>query len=532
MTEPESPPPRALAALKRLQKLAEGNGLAPDAIKLYSADDKVFDIEGTMILSPLFEAASAHHAGGASGRAARVFASAGELKAEVDKLRNNFETKHSWINDAIAQLKDQTAGGWGLDDVRITLPNQSIVLAASATCPTCQGRKSLVCNQCQGRGSIVCPQCQGNRQELCHICLGSGQNPSLPGQPCIHCNGLRYAPCRFCHGNGQLVCPTCQGRRGTVCSNCNGAGIFTEEVSITCGARTQFRLNSQELPSGLRRGLDRLGMANLSKGHADIETVTPPVDESEEEAPLTPGEKKKEKAPKPEVHYIAHLPYTDMRMAFPGKRAMVGVFGKKSIILGVPSFLDTALEAARQKLQRATHGEDGLDEALKMRVMKDALTLQVTGKGQPPELRRLYPLGLSMAAATEILTNMRRTLNKITLKMRTLASVLCAAAGGGVFAGIFLTPLHDGLTGRLTIPETAAADGAVLAAVMAACWFMLSTATRFVLQRRFPGMQIPVRQKIGKTGLTMLAGVLAAFVLVLVLAPTQPSWLHALLAMR
>lgn len=532
MTDPAPPSPLAEQALQRLRKLAEGNGLAPDALQLFSAEEKTYTLEGTILLLPLFETLSTRYAGAPRGSNRTVLSGGAALRAEVERRKQAFETHPVWIAEAIAQLKEQPAGGWGLDDVRISLPSRSVVLAASEVCPSCQGSKMLTCQQCQGQGTVVCPQCQGNRQELCHICVGSGVNPAQPDQPCIHCNGFRYAPCRFCHGRGQLTCPTCHGQRGTSCSSCNGAGLFTEEVSIACGARTQFRLKSEGLPSGLRRGLDRLGIANLAKGHADIETAVPPPDENEAmpstSPPGAPPEPKKEKPPKPEVQYIARLPYVDMRVNFAGKKAIVGIFGKKNVLLGVPAFLDRALEPALEKLQRAAKGEAGLEDALDMRAMRDALKLQLAGDGNVNALRRIYPLGLSPQFAGDILANMRRALNRQTLNARSFVAALGAMAGGGVFGGIFLTSLHSQVTHGWNPLTGMAFDAGLLLAVLAACWFALSAATRLVLQKRFPDFTIPLTQKTGKTGYAMLAAIFAVFVAILLLAPVRPEWLSML----
>lgn len=535
MTDSNTPSPLAVKALQRLQKLAAGNNIIPKDIILYSAEENTYDIEGTITLSPLFETQNIRHPGGPSARSNRTVGSSAELKTEIEKLRKDFETRHTWINEAILRLKEQPAEGWGLDDVMVTLPAQSVVLSASEMCPSCQGRKSLTCNQCQGTGTITCPQCQGNRQELCHICLGSGENPAVPSQPCIHCNGFRYAPCRYCQGHGQLTCPTCHGNRGTVCSACNGAGLFTEEVSVTCGARTHFTINAQGLPSGLRRGLDRLGMAKLADGHADIETITPPPEEDNEipiEVPLVPGaqaEPKKEKPPKPEIHYVAHMPYADLRMNFAGKKAIVGIFGKKGVLLGVPPFLDTALEPSRQKLKLAIKGNGSLDNALTTRVIKDALMLQITSQTSVNALRRLYPLGLSQQVAAEILRDMRLALNRMTLRARSLVAGLCSFVGGGVFFGVFMTPVHDQITHEMSPLAGLAVDGGLLCAVLGASWFTLSYTTRFALQKRFPKLIIPITQKVGKTGAAMFAALLVLFTILLFLTPDKPAWLLMLI---
>lgn len=534
MAEPNQTSPLAAQVMQRLQKLGSGNGMKPEDIRLYSSEENTFAVEGTMTLLPLFETHTIRHSGGPSNNCGKVVGSSAELKSEIDRQKLEFETKPKWINEAITKLKEQPAGGWGLDDVRISLPDQSLIIGASETCPSCQGSKSMTCQQCNGAGYITCPQCQGRRQEPCRVCMGSGENPAVPSQPCINCNGMRYASCRYCNGHGSLNCPTCHGSRGTTCSSCEGAGVFTEEVSIACGARTQFKITGKELPSGLRRGLDRLGAANLVKGHADIETLPPVMQDDDQPAPpplpgAKPTEQKKEKVPKPEISYIAKMPYADLRMSFLGKKVIVSVFGKKNVLMGVPAFLDKALEPAREQLKQAVKGVGSIDEALKVRAMRDALTLQINSNSDVNALRRIYPHGLSQDTAAEILRNMRAALNKLTLRSRTLVAILCGLAGSGIFAGVMLTPVFIQITQNMPATTGLIVSGVFLFVVMAACWFSLSAAARLSLQKRFPKIIIPRNQHIGKTGYTMLAFLLIVFIALMILAPAQPDWLRQLL---
>jgi hypothetical protein len=523
MSDQPPPSPLAAQALQRLQALAEGNGLAPDAIQLYSTEEKDYALEGTIVLSPLVETEGGRHLGPPRGHERLVLHSFAELHAEVERHKQDLQTNSSWIDEALAQLKEQPGAGWGLDDVKISLPKHSVFLAASEACPACQGNKLLTCPQCHGQGMITCPQCQGKRQELCHVCAGSGRNPALPDQPCVACNGLSHTACRFCHGTGHLNCPTCHGHRGTTCSECKGAGVISEEVTMTFGARTKFLLKLGEAPSGLRRGLDRIGIANLAKGHADIESIAPPPDE-EASAPGAPPDEDKAKTPKPELHYLAHLPYADARMSFAGKKTVVGVFGKRNVLTGVPAFLDTALEKQRDILRQAALGKGHLDAALDARVMKDALKLQLAGKSHVNELRRIYPLGLSPQVAEEILKQMRLALHQLTLRARGFVAALGVAVSAIIFGGLFLTPLGGQMTQGWKPLAGLAFNFGVLSAALAGCWFALSAATRFALRKRFPDFTIPLTQKTGRTGYAMMAAIVLAFVLMLLLAPAKPDW--------
>jgi hypothetical protein len=528
---PDSPATTLVArALERLQKLADGNGVAPDAIKLIGAEEKTWVLNGTMKLDPLAEAIPGRTPEAAKAAKPVALGNFAALKTEVERRQKVFRDTPSWIPATIKQLKEQPGEGWGLDDVRIPLLEQTVLLSASEACPSCGGAKMLTCQQCGGQGSLTCNHCNGTRQEICYNCNGHGVHASNPNQPCVVCNGRRYIPCRFCQAAGVIICPTCHGQRGIVCSTCKGIGMMTQEITMTFGARTHFLIaNNSDLPSGLRRGLDRVGIAGIVNGYADIESVTPPVAEDDDSLHEVPGMEayaptpKKEKPPSPEVHYVAHLPYADLRMSFNGKAVLVSSFGKRGALMGVPPFLDNALESWREKLRSATTGKGNMDDALGARVMRDALTLQLSGKTDMRELRKLYPLGLSNEAAQEIMTNMRLALNRHTLHVRAIVAVLCAVLSGGLFVGLFFTQLNVQLTQNL---QTYAGMGVDLGLLMLACslsWLALASVTSFALRKRFPDSKIPLTQKIGKTGYAMLGAIVAMFIVVVMLA--KPAWL-------
>ena len=49
--------------------------------------------------------------------------------------------------------------------------------------------------------------------------------------------------------------------------------MMSEEIVLTGVVRTTFSFTLGDAPSGLRRGIDRLGVAQLGNGYADIATV-------------------------------------------------------------------------------------------------------------------------------------------------------------------------------------------------------------------------------------------------------------------
>lgn len=520
MTEDTPPPSLAERALARLRKLAAGNGLEPAAISIIETQEQDFTLGGRMEVSPLCETSAISYPGGVRGKGRKISATVAAMREAVAKHQQEFRENPDWIGEAVEEIKSHEHQGWGLEDAKITLPQKSAVFAATEVCSNCGGRKMLTCTQCNGQGTVVCTQCQGQGRELCYYCGGRGEDPQQPGQRCHTCNGTRYAPCRFCQTHGYLPCPTCNGKRGTPCPACQANGSVSHEVTVTCGADAHFKLVSEGLPSGLRRGLDRIGIKNLGKGHADIAARAPTQEELEA---------KREAGRILVLVYSVLLPYAEMRMRLGAKKAVISAVGKRCAISGVPPFLDEPLQPWRGKLHEARLGKGSLEEALTARALREIMSLTIAGKGRIEEVRRLYPYGLSGEAMNSLLADTQLALNRTTLKTRTVIAVLCAV----VCAGLFYLWFVAGFEARVTMGwmryNGLAADVALLGGALAASWGALNFSTRFVLRQRFPQHALALQQKIGKTGYGMLGGIAAAFILCLLLAPVKPLWLAMLM---
>src|ERR1700722_7783160 len=99
--------PLTTHALERLHKLADGNGLAPDAIKLVGSEEQTYTIEGIMRLEPLIETQGRRMAGNANNRGRQVLANFSALHTEVERRMQEFRNQTQWIPEAIKLLKEQ-----------------------------------------------------------------------------------------------------------------------------------------------------------------------------------------------------------------------------------------------------------------------------------------------------------------------------------------------------------------------------------------------------------------------------------------
>jgi hypothetical protein len=299
-------------------------------------------------------------------------------------------------------------------------------------------------------------------------------------------------------------------------------GKATQEIKVICGAETHFKMTSADLPSGLRRGLDRIGLANLGKGHADITAEPPPPPKEEDAMPNHSGTV-------PVLVYKTEIPYAEMRVSFGTRKAVVSAVGKRCALSGVPNFLDEPLKPWREKLHQSGLGLAPLNDALEAKALNEILSLTASGHDRPDDVRKLYPFGLSSEAIVSILADMRLSLKRTTLRIRTLMAVFCGAGCAALFYVWFMLGLEARLTLSLNRWAGLGADAAMLALALAASWAILNFSTRYALHRRFPKLTLALQQNIGKTGISMIGGILAVFAIVLLLTPVKPLWLAMLM---
>ncbi|NTU76810.1 MAG: hypothetical protein HGA90_03215, partial [Alphaproteobacteria bacterium] len=259
--------------LARLRKLADGNGLPAESIQLIETQESLYSVEGSIRLSPHFDTQSRTYTGPArtKGKNLQMLSNFAALQEEANQFKLKFDSPKIWAEEAIKELQNESGHGWGQHNALIAMPDQNITLAATEKCFTCEGRGLTPCPQCQSRSTILCPYCFGKGQENCYNCFGRMHEPNNPQIVCHICRGTRFAPCRNCQSRGTIPCPHCQGRGGVICEPCRGTGKMTQEIALTSSIEIDFQLGrGTELPSGLLRGMERLGLVNMSKGHAEI----------------------------------------------------------------------------------------------------------------------------------------------------------------------------------------------------------------------------------------------------------------------
>lgn len=498
-------------ALSKLRQLAAGNGIKPDAITIFSADEKTVPLGGTMLLTPKTDTTVQRFTGRAAGvpKGSKSFSNFTELTTFAKEEQKTYAESEEWFEAIKTDIDALPGTGWGLETAYVTHDQKAPVSAfAEEPCPTCEGKAHLLCNVCLGRRYNSCPVCQERGVEPCYNCYGSGREPGNQDQYCRVCNGSLQAICRTCQGQRGIPCAQCKATGNIPCAACEGSGKLVEVCTVKFGADLSFSVNSgAELPTALRRAFDRHGIGFITKGHADISYTKPEDDQK-------PGHIK--------LLYTAQIPCADLVVRFNGENKRIAVFGHKRVMLEVPPFLDHALADGIATLTQAAKG-GALDRALEYRALHDACRLILTGQGDLKNLRRLYPYGLSKDTGEKILRLMRAALHRTTIAARYSGALLSLLLAAGIGAGLYFTPhTQFGAKAALGIEIGAALCSA------AGGYLLTSKAAQFKLHKLFP--DIP--QKRARLGGTLaLIAALVGFALPFGMAFLHPEtavWLHQL----
>ncbi|MGE0109624.1 MAG: hypothetical protein AB7S81_07690, partial [Bdellovibrionales bacterium] len=348
--------PLTKTALAQLQKLAQGNLIDPNQIKLIETVEKTYVLPATIQLTPSVEVKTKQSVGRPKSKNHKLFPSFQELSKEIETQRASLQQGGEWVTAALEELKKTEGHGWGHDGSTLFWDKEKSLLAAHEACPSCHGTGQSPCPACQGVGTVHCYHCEGRQMEICPLCHGTGHDPAYPDRQCPQCLGEKQIFCRFCKATGRMPCEQCGGRGQLACPSCKGTGYFAKIAEVKKCASVTFRLGeTTKIPSGLLRLLQRIGEANLHN-HAKI-TMIPADEQNRKDSKI--------------INLTAHIPYADVKIKLGPKACIISVFGSKRRIAGVPHFLDVALEKPRTMLQAVARGHQYLDQALSARLMKE-----------------------------------------------------------------------------------------------------------------------------------------------------------------
>lgn len=516
--EPEkAPTPLTDVAVARLREMVSGNGAEPEQIKLKNTDERDVTITGTMVLVPKVEAKEQRLTGKGIKlpEVIKSFTSFTDLSSHIGEVERKYLEGREWFNEVKADLDKLPGKGWGLESARVVLDNKAVEnFSATENCTRCFGNGVLGCDYCAGRGYKPCHICYERGYEQCYNCFGVGTDPQDRDKPCIVCNGRRTMICRTCQGNKGIPCATCQGNKVLPCPPCEGGGKLVRLVTMEYGAEASFGAGSgAELPSALRRALDRGGgLKMLANGHAVIDSTVPKDEEQK------PGQAV--------INYTAKLRCADAVIQFVDENKRIAIFGSRNTMLEVPAYLDKTLAEGLAFLELAKKGKEKFEKALAFRAIAEAAQLTLNGDGRVENLRKIYPVGLSKTVIQQILAGVKQSLARVTVAARWagfIAAFIVADVLGGAF---YITPLHDTLLTAAGKQGTLAVELLLPLFCAIVGYILTGQAALFHLRRQFPQAKLAMHHHGGLLG---VAAAVMAFLVPFGIAlfyPENVQWLH------
>lgn len=391
--------PLTQRALDRLRGIVAGNGIDPSLIKVKHTDEAVYTINADLSMNARWELelAKPQELKGAQPK---------ELKGtdNLHQAANSRPLPREWWLAVLQELKDTGIGngtGWGADGLTVVLPEFTELYNVHELCRTCAGDKQITCPPCDGRGL-----------ERCWHCQGTGYEPGNAGQPCTLCKGERELQCRSCLGNRTQSCQTCKGR---------GSKITSYALRFTSSTRFNW-VGGSELPTPLRRSVDRAGLHKLANDHA---TITQD-DANSGVNPLAPS-----------IRFQASLPFASASFDIDGRTFTAEILGHRTALLEMKPFLD---QPAITALNETRLGQ--------LRLYREAQAIAAR-RGTVADLLRGYPIGLSQDVAEKVFMVARQSLSKLLVAPRRLGALVGVGLAALLSAIYFHTPLRSWL---LTLP--------------------------------------------------------------------------------
>ncbi|MBI3419968.1 MAG: hypothetical protein HY053_07550 [Proteobacteria bacterium] len=467
-------------ALQKLYALIEGNGIEPGQIELLGTEEKELTLRAEMhlILDVSFKKQRYPGPPRVKKNPSAVvhLGSAQEMAARVDEFRVKLSETSRWINETVEQFKVAPGQGFGMQQADVTLETMAQLFSATEVCETCHGTNSQKCQTCNSTGFVPCEMCHGSGQEVCQHCQGSGNNPASTRQSChlchgtgvieeeqtcyqCHgqgtvpvttqqrcpvCNGNMRVPCRICFGKRQVGCPTCQGKGSSACQTCGGHGKFTMEERALPTVHCDFKvIGSTELPSGLRRAVDRNGFKMLVRvAHIQMETAQ----EGKDKTAILP--------------YTVQLPLAEARLRIDGKPMHVTILGERGSIRDIPPFFDPIFEKMLEEIEKKP-GSSPLDRAFKFRAMRDLFALMQRGEDVVTGFRRLYPIGFSVSVFERMERLLNRSAQESTFMVRASAAGFSLLLLGIAYYGVMISGVRASLAHAIFPPAAFMLDGLV-----------------------------------------------------------------------
>lgn len=446
-------PSLANAAINRIRKQVQGNGLRPSSVNLRTIDGRDYDFYATtsVKLVPSIKT---------STRPGRL--NDGEIIAsnQIDTAIAAFIERMAADNGVLGLVYETLANrpdqGFGLKNTNIELPQITRRFVAHDACQNCRGSGGATCHNCHGQMRIQCYRCHGVGGIACLSCQGRGQSHTPQGSTiCHNCQGRGLSPCPICHTERLIQCPECLGNGKRNCEPCSGHGWQTQTWNVNLSAHTEFNIRKTGLPNGLVTLIERVGGARLaSDGHARVQLLTG------QDAQALASHADIVRGTNLWFLYHARMPFASLNISFGKATITPKLAGYKARLVEVPEFMDALMRPGIALLHDAARGGAGASQlilsAARYRMLGDVLRGMLRGSARKmlQILNESYPLGLSQKAAQIIVRDANSALSKLSLWPRTVTMAGTLTTSSIILSLYYLYGARDAAIANLeTLPS-------------------------------------------------------------------------------
>lgn len=536
-------------AVARIKKLATGNGISTESIKLKDADAEIYVTNAVTILS--FE--SHLEPIKKPDKNARLIEAGSQ--SEVQKLHKERLTEAMHEGTFKDYMRDvfgnQRGYALAANEMAVPISRLTDIYMVRQTCPDCEGAKNKTCPACGGQKQAPCRACNGGGRSMCPECDGRGQL-TYPGdnQPttCRVCDGMQMISCRACSGSGISQCTTCNGQGQITCNTCGGKGEQRSYAKSETIAVPRSAINPSGIPDGARKVIAKHGIARIAKsGQIDIKPITkeqprPTVEELEmrgiDKYSVFPPLQKDNEI---QLLYNVKIPYGRLKVEIDGKQVDVRILGNKGMIADMPAFLNTIVSRETQALERSIKSgapAQILKTEVAFRFIQSALALFFEHK--PKKAMALFAKEYGLAIDRPHVQALFHALFDVTTAMTKKTRILSGLAG--LFSGLgliaaawyyklnsFMSAQYDGL---LAVGDSAATDFVVLVLTLFIAGNIAASIQKILLKKNFEGFPIKKVRQTPKAGIVRLLTpyilILSYFGLVFSQINALPLWIDYL----
>lgn len=411
--------PLAMRALKRIERIGEGNGLEKDDIIPEWLDERDCDAEGVLTLRLQARVEWDEKSKQAPPDAERL-ESMDELGRLLDNPLNEKLDGRPVRDLALEYATSLPFKGFGAKNGKFELKGAGRNILITTNCSDCQGSGKSDCSTCYGRGKIKCRDCNGGGEQMCHFCHGQRQVTQADGSKsgCTVCGMRGFIPCKTCQGRSQLICPTCSGQVRVVCATCKGKGEIPKFGRLHFAVEQDFNIRQVALPKEVSMMLRKVHPLKIIRGgHAKI--VGDRVDRSSDLHPI--------------IRYDLAIPYVAMRARLGPRSWNFSVIGHKGKIVGLGGFLDKLIEGSVKKMEQTIVSQGNVVGMLRNLENGRVIQKMMSNRLKRPDLSAMQivrgscPIGLSPEMKNRLAHVLDNMIGSLTERDRKLA--LWGAAG-------------------------------------------------------------------------------------------------------